>query len=378
MMVLPTLRVHISLKIRWSRIIFNSLPVPALLAIFCGSAAIIWFAGIRLSDATDVLSKRFGLGEALGGAILLAIATNLPELAITVSAALAGNMGVAVGNILGGIAIQTVVLVALDRFGMREQVPLTYRAASLTLVIEGLLVVAVLIAAIMATQLPDTLIAARLTPGVVAIAALWLVGVWLIGKANRGLPWHDDAGDAPGTQAQPKGHSKDKSAHHAHGTVRIVITFTLAALATLVAGVTLERAGDGLAEAIGMSGVLFGATVLAAATSLPELSTGLASIKLKDYQLAVSDIFGGNAFLPVLFLVATLVSGQAVLPQAQATDIYLAGLAVLLTCVYLAGLIFRPRRRVLGIGIDSAVVLAFYILGTAGLFAVAQAAGVHG
>jgi hypothetical protein len=70
-------------------------------------------------------------------------------------------------------------------------------------------------------------------------------------------------------------------------------------------------------------------------------------------------LFGGNAFLPVLFLFATVISGKAVLPQAHDTDIYLAGLAALLTSVYLAGLIFRPKRRLLGMGIDSLAVPSF-------------------
>ncbi|MGN6376705.1 MAG: sodium:calcium antiporter [Sphingomonas sp.] len=356
---------------------FEGWPWPALLAIFVAGAAAIWVAGVKLSDTTDVLSSRFGLGQALGRVILLAIATNLPEIAITASAAAAGTVGVAVGNILGGIAIQTVVLVALDAFGMRGRDPLTYKAASLTLVIEGLLVVAVLIVSIMGTQMPATLTALRLTPGAVLITLVWLAGIWLIGRANRGLPWHDENGDAPDTQEKPKGHSqksKDQQAQQQGvSTTRTVIVFVIAAVVTLVAGVVLERSGDAIAGHIGMTGVLFGATVLAAATSLPELSTGLTSTKAGDYQLAISDIFGGNAFLPVLFLLATLISGRAVLPQAHDTDIYLAGLAVLLTSVYLAGLIFRPRRRVFGMGVDSLAVLILYLIGTAGLFAIANA-----
>src|SRR3954447_7320610 len=87
-----------------------------------------------------------------------------------------------------------------------------------------------------------------------------------------------------------------------------------------------ERSGEELFGRLGMSGVVFGATVLAAATSLPELSTGLTSARMGDYRLAIGDIFGGNAFLPVLFLLATLLSGQAVLPSAHASDIYLTAL----------------------------------------------------
>jgi cation:H+ antiporter len=137
--------------------VLTSLALPILLLIFLLAAAFVWVAGVRLSNTTDVLSSRFGLGEALGGLIMLAIVTNLPEIAITASAALSNNIGVAVGNILGGIAIQTVVLVVLDAFGVRAPDTLTYRAASLVLVLEGALVIAVLTGVVMGSQLPPRL-----------------------------------------------------------------------------------------------------------------------------------------------------------------------------------------------------------------------------
>jgi cation:H+ antiporter len=351
----------------------SGLALPVLLLIFVAAAAAIWVAGIQLSDQTDVLSERLHLGAALGGLIMLAIATNLPEIAITVSAAVSGNVGVAVGNILGGIAIQTVVLVALDAFGVRGRHPLTYRAASLVLVLEAVLVVAILAVVVAGSQLPSDLIVARVAPAGALIAVLWVAGL-LLQRAGHGLPWQE-SGEAPDNQDPPRGHSQTTTELRATAkgvsTARSAVVFAVAALVTLIAGVVLERSGDAIAADIGLSGVLFGATVLAAATSLPELSTGLTSVRNGDYQLAMSDIFGGNAFLPVLFLVASLLSGKAVLPQAQSTDIYLTALGLLLTLVYLAGLLFRPERRIARMGVDSLVVLLLYAVGLAGLFAVA-------
>jgi cation:H+ antiporter len=354
----------------------SGLPLPLLLLIFIGAAAVIWGAGIQLSDYTDVLSTRLNLGSALGGLILLAIATNLPEIAITVSAALSHHLGVAVGNILGGIAIQTVVLVVLDVFGVRGSRPLTYRAASLVLVLEGALVVAVLGVVVAGSQLPGRLVFWRLGPASLLIAILWLVGLLLLRRAGTSLPWHE-SGNAPDGQEHPRGHSarttEKQASDRGTSTAKAAVVFGLAALLTLAAGVVLERSGDAIAEHVGLTGVLFGATVLAAATSLPEVSTGLTSVRNGDYQLAVSDIFGGNAFLPVLFLLASVLSGTAVLPEAHDTDIYLTAVAILLTMVYMAGLVFRPGRRVARMGVDSVAVLILYALGLAGLVAIAGA-----
>jgi len=290
------------------------------------------------------------------------IGTNLPEIAITSTAAIHHNLGLAVGNLLGGIAIQTVVLAALD-IAVRGKRPLTYRAASITLVLESMLVVAVLAVAILGTRLAPSLVLWRLTPQNLLILLIWLGGLWLLKRASQHVPWTLQHSDA---QQKPAGHSKDEKNQKAGSTAKVMVKFGVAALATLGAGIALEESGDAMAGHLGLSGVLFGATVLAASTSIPELATGITSVHMEDYQLAMSDIFGGNAFLPVLFLLASLLSGTAVLPQAHNTDIYLAALGIVLTVTYSIGLLLRPSRRFARMGIDSWLVLLMYALGLPG------------
>ena len=354
----------------------QTLSLPLLIGVFLAAALATWLAGTRLTTATDVLSTRLGLGEALGGMVLLAIATNLPELAITVSAALERNLALAVGNILGGIALQTVVLVYLDVFGLKKVAALTYRAASLVLVLEGLLVVAVLTLVMVGHQLSSALLFGWLPPVETMIAVVWVAGVYLVGKARSGLPWHQHGFAPPGGQQERLGHARVKKheAYQKQGltTGRVAMRFAGSAVVTLVAGVALELSSGAIAARVGIGGLIFGATVLAAATALPEVATGMEAIRLHDYQMAFSDILGGNAFLPVLFLVAVLVSGTNVLQVARKADMYLAGLGILLTVVYLGGLIFRPRRQILRMGIDSLCVLLLYALGMVGLLFVSR------
>lgn len=71
-------------------------------------------------------AERLHLGAAIGGVILLSIATNLPEIATTVSAALPGRVEVAVGKPAGRHRHPAgLVLVALDAFGVRSKKPLS-------------------------------------------------------------------------------------------------------------------------------------------------------------------------------------------------------------------------------------------------------------
>src|SRR5438309_6558209 len=116
----------------------SAYPTIIVILVFLVASGATWGAGTELSRATDELDRRLGLGDALGGMVLLSIAGSLPELAITVSAAASGDLSIAAGNLIGGIATATMVLVICDLFAPR---PLTYLVGSLVPVLEGLLVI---------------------------------------------------------------------------------------------------------------------------------------------------------------------------------------------------------------------------------------------
>jgi cation:H+ antiporter len=153
---------------------------------------------------------------------------------------------------------------------------------------------------------------------------------------------------------------------------RAIATFVVAATVTLVAGVCLESSGSALADRANVSGVVFGATVLALATALPEISSGIAAVRLGDHKLAVADIFGGNAFQVCLFLLADLIAGQPVLPSSGDLNSWLAALGILLTVVYASGVIVRIERCHLRLGFDSILCVGLFAFGIAGLYAIAH------
>jgi cation:H+ antiporter len=347
-----------------------ALGTPLLVLVFVAGAIATWFAGLALSRTTDVLDTRLGLGDELGGLVLLALAGTLPEVAITVSAAAQGNVGLAAGNLIGGIAVQTMVLVACDLASGSDR-PLTFLVGRLTPVLEGLLVVLVVAGVEMGSLLrPSVAIGGVVSPASLGIVVVWLAGVYVIDRARREPRWKVEM---PGSR--PGRRRAEKQAQQRHpfarlSTSRVGLLFGAACVVTLVAGVALEESGNRLADRLGVNGVVFGATVLAAATALPEVSSGTAAVRLGDNALAMGDVFGGNAFQVCLFLLADLVAGRPVLPAAGNLNAWLAALGVALTVVYCFGIISRPARTFMRLGVDSLVALVLFGLGVAGLFVV--------
>jgi len=347
----------------------SSLGTPVLALIFLAAAAATWTAGGVLSRATDSLDIRFGLGEEMGGLVLLAIAGSLPEVAITITAASQGNLDIAAGNLIGGIAMQTMVLVICD-IAAGER-PLTYLVGALTPVLEGMLVVLVVSIGLMGALLPNTTaIGGVVSPASVGIVVIWLIGLFLINRASRDPRWKITMpGSSPGRRRHERRKPEQPHPFAASSTTRVALLFGFASLVTLCAGVALEESGNELATRLGVNGVIFGATVLAGATALPEISSGIAAVRLGDHALAMGDIFGGNAFQVCLFVVADLVAGKPVLPSAAGNlNAWLGALGMALTAIYGFGVIGRPKHTHARLGPDSLLALALFGLGIAGLF----------
>ncbi len=348
----------------------GSLSTTLLVLVFAGGAVATWVAGTTLSKATDVIDRRFGLGEALGGVVLLAVAGTLPEIAITVSAAAKGNLGLAAGNLIGGIAMQTMVLVICDAVASRKQA-LTYLVGSLMPVMEGLLVIFVVCGVLMGALLPESTRIGPVSPASIAIAVAWFAGIYALNAARKSPRWSVEMpGGKPGRPHRRIPHPKEKPLPLTESTARAIALFAVSSAVTLAAGVLLEVTGNDLANRAGINGVIFGATVLAVASALPEISSGVAAVRLGDNELAVADIFGGNSFQVVLFLVADLIAAKPVLPSSGPLNAWLAVLGIALTVVYAFGVILRHESCFVRLGRDSVVAVVVFALGIAGLFVV--------
>lgn len=325
------------------------------LALFTVSIFLLWYFCSKLSNIVDFIDDKFKLGSAFGGTIILSVVTNLPETAIVTSGAIKGDISLAVGNILGGIVIQAALLILFDAVNRKQTKPLSTLTSSKTSILQGLFLVFILATVIIGKQLKPNVLFARTTPPEIIIAVAWLASIFAMSKFQ--------SSSKPNSKPPKKTASKltKKSA---------VIWLVVISIVVLIFGVILETTSDTIAKHAGIDGVIFGATVLALITSLPEISGGISFIKNQTFQPIISDIFGGNAFLPVLFLPATLITNNAILPKASHVDVYLATTAIIITTIYLIGMVISAPEKKWGLGIDSWIALAIYLLSIVGMFLV--------
>lgn len=334
-----------------------------LLALVAG--VVVWRAGTSLSRDADSLAGSTPLGRAFVGVALLGVATSLPEVATTVTAGVLDNAQLATGNLMGGVALQIVVLAVADLLAARR--PLTVRVDDPTLLVQHVVLLLLLALAIagMALGEPFSWWGVGLWP--VLLAVVYAGGLLLVHRGTGATRW---AAVGAGDRAADRPDESGGAAHDEDGDVvaerpplwRLALNASL----ILVAGYVLARSGDELSRSGPLNATFVGAVLVAAATSLPELSTVTGSLRAGAYDMAVSNIVGTNTLEVALLLVAdvALRSGP-VLGRATPSDVFLAALAAVLTCIYLGGLLLRHDRALGRVGYDSAAVVVVYVMGVA-------------
>lgn len=326
-------------------------------AVFLVAAAAVWWAGSRLTRYADAISDMTGLGEAVVGMLLLGGVTSLPEIAVSVSAGLTGNSSLAVSNILGGVALQMVIVVIGD--AMLRDRAITSRVAGPTTLLQAIFSCLLLMMVVLGLTIGDV---AVLGAGAWTYAIL-LGGIamfWLVSRYRRDETWEPDP---------PPRHDRSEQQGKPDSLRRAVLLTAGMGAIILVAGWLLSKTGEAIAGQTGLGGNFVGATLVGAATSLPEVSTVIVAVQIRRYTMAFADIFGTNMFdVMLIFLIDAVHPGPPVLNGLGDFAVVGALLGMAVTLLYVAGLIERRDQTVLRLGIDSWAVAITYSAGVVALY----------
>lgn len=342
---------------------FGAFPVWLNLTILVSAAALIWVAGTRLADYADVFSERTHLSEAFLGMMMLGVATSLPEIATTVTASLIENPRLVAGNLFGGVAMQIAVLAIIDLIAVRGA--LTYFAPHPVLLFQGtmlLLLLAVAMAGAAAGE-PIALFNVGVTPVLLLIGYVITVR-WSLG--GEYLPkWR--ATDEISHQ-EPQGINNRN--HMFDYSNRRLYTFAIVAcVLILFGGWAVAESADALADQTGLGSTFIGVVLVAGSTSMPELSTALGAVRRGNHEMAVSNILGTNCLeMAVFFIADVLYRPGPILAQTNRSSLFAAALGMIVTCIFVVGLLERRNRTIAGMGVDSMLVLIVYVTGVAGLY----------
>ena len=272
----------------WLTGIIEQLPLAMLFVIIAVSLAILVKGADLLADEAVSLSVRWGVPKILIGATIVSVATTLPEAAVSVFAAIQGAPGLALGNAVGSIIVDTGLILGLA--AIVGQVPVDQRLVSRQSWIQfssALLLVLVSIPYLSLSQIWT--VGGRL-PQAVGIVFLVLLVIYMW----RSIAWS--------RMAPPDG--VDDSTVSVHPEVRPLLAFAaliLGAAMVIVGSQILIPAVEETALRLSIPDAIIAATLVAFGTSLPELVTALTAVRKGHGELALGNVLGADV-LNVLFV----------------------------------------------------------------------------
>ncbi|MBT8412348.1 MAG: hypothetical protein KJP02_11205, partial [Octadecabacter sp.] len=252
------------------------------------------------------------------------------------------------------IALQTAIL-AMSDFWSRRSITSYPRRANHAL--EAMLVVLLLSIVLIFTRFGERIALAEVGLGSVIVAVVYVGAIALLRRYDDASDWVpvDLPDPDPLPFPAPTGLREERLGAlflHTAVAVGLILAFGLA-LVLLAERIALQS---------GLGTSFVGVTLLAGATSLPELTTSLTAVRIGAYTMAISNIFGSNLIMVVLIFPADLLYRKSpILNDASLTvDLSLA-FGILVTTIYLIGLIVRRKPRIGRVGLDSVLVLICFV-----------------
>jgi cation:H+ antiporter len=319
---------------------------------FIACAAVIIVAGTFLSKYADAIAELTGLGRLLIGSVLLAGATSLPELTVDISAVRLGAVDLAVGDLMGSSLMNLLILALLDlsRHSRGRMLSKQGAAHALSGSVSAALTCLVALGLLTGKAIGSPEVLVGVGPAILAIVAAYLFGVRLVFLDQR--------------IAQRNAKEKGVQLHEPFVGMSLgkaLAGFTVCAVAILLAGPFLAEAADELAEVTGLGGTFVGTTLVAFSTSLPELVSSLAAVRLGAHDLAIGNVFGSNAFNMVLLAPLDAVHSGPLLTAVSASHAVTCVAVILATLVAVMGQLYQSESRTRFIEPDAWLVIAIVL-----------------
>jgi cation:H+ antiporter len=318
-----------------------SLPLALLLVV--AGLAILAAGGELLVRGAVAVARELRMSPAVIGLTIVAMATSLPELAVSVLAALRGSPDVAVGNVVGSNIFNVAAILGLSAILFP---PLLFRSRMLRFDVFIMMLAAVL--ALVVSR--DGLVGRP--EGIVFLA---LLAAFLFYRGRQARQLDADPDEAAGELTETV-----QTIGADVGTLGVAasVGFIVVGAAMLTGGAeVLVRGAVRLAELAGVSERVIAVTLVSAGTGLPELATSIIAGMRKHAGVAVGNVIGSNIFnvFGILGTVA-VVRPVAVADQLATHDmVWMIGISVI--AVYAVAL---PRRRISRF--EGALALAAYVV----------------
>ena len=306
---------------------------------FALTAVVIVVAGTLLARGGDVIAARTKLGGVWVGSVFLALATSLPEISTDIAAVRIGVPDLAAGDLFGSSMANMLILAVVSLVPAGTEV---FRKAALDHALYASL-------AIVMTCIAAVTILVRPAGSLLGVSAgsLLLLITYAVGSRvafRHSAIAREAAATIEMSAAAPVAPGEGPTVGVEPSLRRAVLTVLGAALVVLVAAPQFARSAEEIAAVTGVGSTVVGTWLVGMSTSLPELATSLAAVRLRAYDLAVGNLFGSNALnMTVFALLDPLHAGGPVLGVVDPVHAVTALVAVVLMGIAIATLVYRAN-----------------------------------